>query len=138
LQDARHAGVQLLVRDLNLLYRGQTALHRLDSDGRGFEWITADERQASVFAWLRRDAEGRMVIVVSNMTPVPRPGFVLGVPEGAAGWLEILNTDSSHYGGSNVGNGGGPLPVQAQAAHGRAQSISVTLPPLATIFLAPC
>jgi 1,4-alpha-glucan branching enzyme len=75
------------------------------------------------------------VIVVSNMTPVPREGFRLGVPEGASAWREALNTDSVFYGGSNVGNSAAPLPLDSAPSHGRAQSIVLTLPPLATVFL---
>ena len=77
------------------------------------------------------------MLVVCNMTPVPREGLVLGVPEGAAAWREVLNTDSSFYGGSNLGNGAAPLPVQREASHGRTQSITLTVPPLATVFLVP-
>jgi 1,4-alpha-glucan branching enzyme len=133
----RHAGVQRLVRDLNRVYRGHAALHRLDCDGRGFEWIAADDRDHSVFAWVRRDDAGGLAVVACNFTPVPRAGFRLGVPDGPAAWREVLNTDSAHYGGSNVGNGAGPLAVQAVPAHGRAASIVLTLPPLATVFLVP-
>ena len=78
----------------------------------------------------------RPVIVVCNFTPVPRHGWRLGVPEGASWWREALNTDSAHYGGSNLGNGGG-VAVQSVPSHGRAQSVELTLPPLATLFLVP-
>ena len=135
LTDDRHAGVQRLVRDLNRLYRNEPALHRLDCEGGGFEWIDAHDADRSTFSWIRRDGGGRMVIVVSNFTPVPRPGFQLGVPEGPHAWREVLNTDSTFYGGSNVGNGAGPLPVAPDASHGRAQSIRLNLPPLATVML---
>ncbi len=141
LGDERHAGVQRLVRDLNRLYREQAALHRLDCDGAGFEWIDAHDAERSLYSWLRRDDQGGMVLVLSNMTPVPREGFVLGVPDAAASgtqaWREILNTDSAFYGGSNLGNGVLPLAVQPVASHGRAQSITLTVPPLATLFLVP-
>jgi 1,4-alpha-glucan branching enzyme len=136
LADDRHAGVQRLVRDLNRLYREQPALHRLDCDAAGFEWLVADDDAESVVVWLRKDETGRPLIVVCNFTPVPRHGWRLGVPEGASHWREALNTDSAHYGGSNVGNGGG-VDVQAVPSHGRAQSVELTLPPLATIFLVP-
>jgi 1,4-alpha-glucan branching enzyme len=138
LQHAPHAGVQQLVRDLNRLYKTHAALHELDCEGAGFEWIDAQDGEHSVLSWIRRDARGAQVIVVSNMTPVPREGFCLGVPGGATHWREVLNTDSAYYGGSNVGNGQGPLAMAAEPAHGRAQSIMLTLPPLATIFLIPC
>jgi 1,4-alpha-glucan branching enzyme len=77
------------------------------------------------------------VLVVANMTPVPREAFRLGVPDGAHAWREALNTDSVFYGGSNLGNGAGALTVQGVASHGRAHSIELTLPPLATLFLLP-
>jgi 1,4-alpha-glucan branching enzyme len=138
LQYDHHAGVQRLVRDLNRLYRATPALHCLDCSGEGFEWIDAHDADHSIYAWLRKDADpgphGR-VIVVANMTPVPRKGFRLGVPHGVDAWTEALNTDSAHYGGSNLGNGGAALRVEPVASHGRAQSIMLTLPPLATVFL---
>ena len=141
LNDERHAGVQRLVRDLNKLYREQPALHRLDCDGAGFEWIDAHDAEHSLYSWMRYDDAGGRVLVVSNMTPVPREGFTLGVPDvataGAAAWREVLNTDSSFYGGSNLGNGTAPLAVQRVSSHGRAHSITLTVPPLATLFLVP-
>src|SRR5690349_19910132 len=72
LADARHAGVQRLVRDLNRLYRDCPALHRHDREAAGFEWLVADDAEQSVLAWLRRDGQGDAVIVVCNFTPVPR------------------------------------------------------------------
>jgi len=137
LADERHAGVQRLVRDLNRLYRELPALHRLDCDGAGFEWIDAHDGERSLYSWVRNDGAGGRVLVVCNMTPVPREGFMLGVPESTQSWREVLNTDSSFYGGSNLGNGAAPLPVQRAASHGRAQSITLTVPPLATVFLVP-
>ena len=139
LEDDRHAGVQRLVRDLNKLYRDHSALHRLDCESGGFEWISAHDAEHSIYAWVRRDGTGRMVVVVVNMTPVPREGYSLGVPDGVTAWKEALNTDSAYYGGSNMGNGvaASGLPVQAQPAHGRRLSITVTLPPLATVFFVP-
>ncbi len=136
LQDPAHAGVQRLVRDLNRLYREQPALHRLDCEAAGFEWLVVDDRAQSVYAWVRRDEAGRPVVVVCNFTPVPRHGYRLGLPEGAARWREALNTDSAHYGGSNLGNGGA-VEAEPVPAHGRAQSAPLTLPPLATLFLVP-
>ena len=131
-----HAGVRHLVRDLNALYRREPALHRLDCEAEGFEWLVSDDAEHSVLAWLRHDGQGRSVLVVCNLTPVPRPGYRLGC-KGAA-WREVLNTDSEHYGGSNLGNGSGPLTVEPIPAHGRSHSLALTLPPLATLFLVPC
>jgi 1,4-alpha-glucan branching enzyme len=132
-----HVGVQRLVRDLNALYRATPALHRLDCSGEGFEWIDAHDADRSIYSWVRKDGQGGQVIVVANMTPVPRERFRLGVPEGASAWREALNTDSVFYGGSNLGNGPALLTVQAAASHGRGQSIELSLPPLATLFLVP-
>jgi 1,4-alpha-glucan branching enzyme len=137
LQHEHHAGVQRLVRDLNALYRDNTALHRLDGSGAGFEWIDAHDGDRSLYSWLRKDGLGAQVLVVSNMTPVPREGLRLGVPEGPLAWKEALNTDSAFYGGSNLGNGGKALAVEAVHSHGRRQSIVLTVPPLATLFLVP-
>ncbi len=137
LQHEHHAGVQRLVRDLNKLYREQPALHALDCDAAGFEWIDAHDSERSIYSWVRKDAAGGQVVVVSNMTPVPRKAFRLGVPEGANAWREALNTDSVFYGGSNLGNGEAALKVQAASSHGCAHSIELTIPPLATVFLIP-
>jgi 1,4-alpha-glucan branching enzyme len=140
LADERHGGVQRLVRDLNRLLRERPALHRLDCEGAGFEWIDAHDAERSLFSWLRHDGQGDSVLVASNFTPVPRHDVVLGVPDGPAApraWREVLNTDSEFYGGSNLGNGAGALGVRDEPAHGRARSIRLTLPPLATVFLVP-
>jgi 1,4-alpha-glucan branching enzyme len=140
LQYDPHLGVQRLVRDLNRLYRDTPALHRLDCSGDGFEWIDAHDADHSIYSFVRKDGAFGQVIVVCNMTPVLREGWRLGVPpsdSGAAAWKEALNTDSAFYGGSNAGNGGGALPVQNVPGHGRAQSIVLTVPPLATVFLVP-
>lgn len=134
LHDPQHAGVQTLVRDLNRLYRNETALHQLDCEAHGFEWLVSDDEDHSVFAWLRRDAAGRPLLVVCNFTPVPRADYRIGVPAGGA-WREVLNTDATVYGGSGAGNGSAVIPVTAHPAHNRAQSITLTLPPLATLFL---
>ena len=140
LGDERHAGVQRLVRDLNRLYRELPALHRLDCEAAGFEWIDAHDAEQSVLSWLRRDDAGGVVLVVCNFTPLPREGFRLGVPGGEhapGAWREVLNTDSAHYGGSNLGSAGAALPVEPVPASGRQASIRLTLPPLATVFLMP-
>ena len=136
----RHAGVQRLVRDLNRLYQERPALHRLDCEGAGFEWIDASDGEHSVYSWLRRDEAGNAVIVVCNFTPVPRHGWRLGLPEGpgvASAWREVLNTDASLYGGGDVGNGASTLNAENLPASGRARSLLLTLPPLAALFLVP-
>ena len=132
----RHRGIQTLVRDLNGLYRHHTALHQRDSVSAGFRWVIGDDSANSVIAFLRQGNEnGRVVLVVCNMTPVPRVGYGIGVPKPGY-WRELLNTDASVYGGSNLGNSGGidSVPVQM---HGEAQALFVTLPPLSTVFLSP-
>jgi 1,4-alpha-glucan branching enzyme len=132
----RHRGVQTLVRDLNALYRHETSLHQRDSVSTGFRWVIGDDSANSVFAFLRfGDDDRRMVLVVCNMTPVPRVGYGIGVPRPGY-WRELLNTDAGVYGGSNMGNAGGVNSVDT-SMHGEAQSLFLTLPPLATIFLSP-
>ena len=138
LDDLRHAGVQRLVRDLNALLRAQPALHRLDCEPAGFEWLQAQASETSVYAWLRRDGLGGMVLVACNFTPVPRHDLCLGLPADApAHWREALNTDSAFYGGSNLGNGERSLATQPAPQDGRPLSLRFTLPPLATLFLVP-
>ena len=137
LDDPRHAGVQRLVADLNRIYRELPALHRLDCEAAGFDWLDGSDAEQSVLAWLRRDEQGGIVLVVSNFTPLPRVAYRLGVPQGHGAWKEVLNTDSSHYGGSNLGNLEAHLPTLNQPAQQQEQSILLTLPPLATIFLVP-
>ena len=128
-----HRGVKVLVRDLNRLYRDVPALHVNDTRPEGFEWLEANDSDASVYAWLRKGRAGDpSVVVVSNMTPVERR-YRIGLPS-AGRWEEVLNTDAAAYGGSNRGNLGG---VQAtnQPHHGQAFSAIVTLPPLSTLWL---
>jgi 1,4-alpha-glucan branching enzyme len=133
LDDPAHSGVQRLVRDLNALYAAEPALHRHDCDAGGFMWAVGDDRSNSVFAFLRLAENEPSILVVSNMTPVPRHGYRIGVPHAGA-WREVLNSDSGYYGGSNVGNAG-QVETADIGAHGQAQSVDLTLPPLATIFL---
>jgi 1,4-alpha-glucan branching enzyme len=136
LDDPLRLGVQRLVRDLNRLYAGEQALHQRDAVSNGFRWIVGDDRQNSVFAFLRYgDETAPPVLVVCNMTPVPRTGYRIGVPRPGE-WKELLNTDAAYYGGSGIGNGGAvpALPVQS---HGEAQSLALTLPPLGALFLHP-
>ena len=134
LGEAAHQGVQNLVRDLNRCYREFPALHRKDCSADGFQWVVGDDADQSVFAFLRRGGtHDAPLLVVSNFTPVPRHGYRIGVPRGGL-WREALNTDAAVYAGSNLGNAGG-VAAQPVAAHGHGQSLVLTLPPLATVFL---
>jgi 1,4-alpha-glucan branching enzyme len=136
LDDPRHAGVQRLVRDLNRLYRQVPALHTLDSQPDGFRWSVIDDATNSIFAYLRLDAEnGKPVLVVCNFTPIPRDGYTVGIPV-AGEWKEIFNSDAAIYGGSNMGNSGS-VQGTTEASHGHPASLSLTIPPLATIVLTP-
>jgi 1,4-alpha-glucan branching enzyme len=134
LDDAKHDGVRKLVRDLNELYRATPALYERDFVPEGFEWIDHHDAQRSVLSFVRRGASAdTLIAVVCNFTPSVHRGYRLGVP--AAGrWRECLNTDSAHYGGSNVGTPLGEAASEAVGCHGRAQSIVVDLPPLATVM----
>jgi 1,4-alpha-glucan branching enzyme len=130
---AFHQGVQTLVKDLNRLYRGSRALHGREFDWQGFEWIDCHDGQNSVLSFVRKTDDDFMVVVL-NLTPVPRQGYRIGVPaEGE--YREILNSDSAHYGGSNVGNGHRRLATEEQPWMGRPHSLELTLPPLAAVVL---
>jgi 1,4-alpha-glucan branching enzyme len=135
LQYEEHGGVQRLVRDLNRLYRDTPALHQVDFSPDGFEWIDWHDRDNSVFSWLRRDRQGNFVVCVANFTPVIRYDYRLGVPANGA-FEEMMNTDAAIYGGSNQGNQGRTV-AEAVEANGRPFSLVLTLPPLATLLLAP-
>jgi len=122
------------VSDLNRLHRSMPALHRLDCEADGFRWIVADDADQSVLAWLRLSDDGAPpVAVVANFTPVPRQGYRIGLPQPGR-WREILNTDAVDYGGSGQGNAGMVM-AEARPSHGFAASASITVPPLATIYL---
>jgi 1,4-alpha-glucan branching enzyme len=127
-----HAGVQRLVFDLNALYRCTPALHEVDFSPAGFEWVDWDDRDNSVLSWLRRARDGRFVLCVTNLTPVVREAFRIGVPE-AGRYVELLNSDASRYGGSGVANPATDSGLRG--AHGRPHAITLTLPPLATLIL---
>ena len=132
LQESHHAGVQSLVRDLNWLYRETPALHELDCDPSGFEWLVADDASGNVFAWMRKGRDERArCLVVTNFSPNVYHNYLIDVPI-AGTWREVLNTDSSHYGGSNVGNVG-----EVRTLEGAGPELRLTIPPLATIFLVP-
>ncbi|WP_119300612.1 1,4-alpha-glucan branching protein GlgB [Dongia deserti] len=134
LSDADHSGAQTLVRDLNAIYRTLPALHQLDCEPQGFEWIDASDHERSIISYLRRGkAPESLAVIVCNFTPVPRHHCRIGVPEPGF-YAERINTDSAFYGGSNVGNGSGVL-AEPQGWHGRPYSIELTLPPLGTLIL---
>jgi 1,4-alpha-glucan branching enzyme len=126
-----HQGVQRLVQDLNRLYRECPQLHRHDCNPQGFEWVDADDRHNSVFAFIRKADNCVPMLIVANMTPVLREGYRIGVPS-AGYYRELLNTDAQLYGGGDHGNGGGCV-AESQESHGRPWSITLTLPPLATL-----
>ena len=127
---APHQGVQTLVRDLNHAYRAHPALHARDCEPEGFEWLVVDDRENSVFAWVRRAPDTPPVAVVANFTPNPHAAYRLPLPaEGV--WREIVNTDAQAYGGSGMGNAGG---VTAAQDDGGTAAV-ITVPPLATLWL---
>lgn len=133
LQAPLHAGLQRLVGDLNRTYASEPALHQRDAESSGFSWIVVEDRENNVFAYERRGSDGAPIVVALNMTPVPRQGYRFGVPRSGS-WREILNTDSRHYGGSNVGNAG-RLDAEAIPSHGRPHSLVLDLPPLGALVL---
>lgn len=130
-----HDGIRAWVRDLNRVYRACPALHELDFDPAGFAWENCHDSDQSVLSFFRKDKEGRSVLVICNFTPVPRENYAVGV--GVDGfWREVLNSDSSMYGGSGMGNMGQvraePIPV-----HGQPYSLNLVLPPLGVLYFQP-
>jgi len=134
LQYPLHQGMRRLLHDLNRMYRASPALHRHEFDWRGFEWIDCHDAQQSVLSFLRKGEAGELMVVVVNLTPVPRYGYRIGVPH-AGRYREVLNSDSVHYGGSNIGNGSAELAAEEWSWMGRNHSLALTLPPLAGIVL---
>ncbi|MGC8470994.1 MAG: 1,4-alpha-glucan branching protein GlgB [Acidimicrobiales bacterium] len=146
LDDDRHAGVRRWIRDLNELYRSEPALHELDADPAGFEWVQHEDAEISVLSFLRRSSGGRVALVVCNFTPVPRDNLLMGVP--APGfWRERLNSDAVEYGGSGLGNLGGlhaqrvpshaePVVSNAQVVrpHGWPCTLTMVAPPLSCVY----
>jgi 1,4-alpha-glucan branching enzyme len=133
LVEPRHSGMRQWIQDLNRFYRSEPALHELDCDPAGFEWIDCRDAESSIVILLRKGRrEGRAVLVACNFTPVARPNYRVGVPRGGT-WKEALNSDAKYYGGSGTGNMGeveaAPVPC-----HGRRFSLSLALPPLAILF----
>jgi 1,4-alpha-glucan branching enzyme len=134
LGEAMHGALRRWVQDLNHTYQRERSLHEVDFDPSGFRWIDCQDNENSVVSLMRRARDpGDFTVMVTNFTPVPRPGYRCGVPEW--GWYrELLNSDSQRYGGSNMGNGGGAH-TEAIPAHGFDQSISLTVPPLGFLLL---
>ena len=136
LQWDTHQGLQKCVADLNRLYTAQKALYEVDFDGHGFEWIDCNNHDESTLAYIRRSKNPQDYLVVcNNFTPVPRMRHRVGVPE-ACWYEEVFNSDSTYYGGSNLGNGPG-VQAQPMRSHGRPASVEIVMPPLATVVLKP-
>jgi 1,4-alpha-glucan branching enzyme len=133
--DALCQGARAAVRDLNALYRGLPALHRLDARPEGFEWIDGSAEAQSVYAWLRKGEAGDApVLCVMNFSGAEYRDWRIGVPQGGR-WAERFNSDFGAYGGAGRGNG--TVEAQEAEAHGRPFSLSLTLPPLTTVMLTP-
>ena len=129
-----HSGVQQWIRDLNRLYRSEPALHELDCEPAGFEWIDCGDAESSVVSLIRKGkSTANLVLMVCNFTPVPRQEYRIGAPHGGF-WREALNSDATEYGGSGMGNGGG-VDADPWPQHGRPFSLALTLPPLSVLFL---
>ena len=135
LGEESHRGVQNLTHDLNKLYRTLPALHELDFQSGGFSWIDCNDAEKSVLSYQRRARDGSTVIVALNLTPLPRKHYRIGLPEQTS-YREVLNSDSSYYAGSNLGNAG---LIQAEAIPwmGMPYSAEISLPPLAGVILVP-
>jgi 1,4-alpha-glucan branching enzyme len=121
------------VTDLNRVYQQERSLHQMD-DGPGFSWIDCNDNGNSVISFIRRAKDpADVTVMLANFTPVPRPGYRIGVPH--AGWYrELLNSDASFYGGSGIGNLGGVM-TEPVASHGYGQSLSLVVPPLGFVML---
>ena len=133
LENAQHKGIQRLIKDLNQVYSEQLALHQRDCQSDGFQWLDSDNAESSILAYLRiGDKQSSPLLVVINMTPVPNQQYRVGVPQ-AGNYIECLNSDSNHYGGSNMGNMVSIKSV-TESWHGQPESISIVVPPLATVI----
>ncbi len=136
LQYQVHRGMQLWMEQLNRVYREEAALHELDNDPKGFEWVDCNDNSTSVISLLRKGKNPReTVLVVCNFTPIPRMKYRVGVPTGGY-WRELLNSDGAEYAGTGMGNAGGCM-AEVEPEHGRPYSLNLTLPPLGAIFLKP-
>jgi 1,4-alpha-glucan branching enzyme len=136
LEHAEHAGMRDLVRDLNAIYRDEPALWEVDFSPDGFRWLEPNDALSNVFAFMRISRDGeRPLVCVANLSPVPREGYRVGLPKGGE-WVELLNTDSTYYSGAGVGNMG-KVTAQAPGCHGEPFGATLTLPPLAVVWLRP-
>lgn len=134
LESDPHRGLQRWVQDLNRLYRAEPALYELDNVGEGFAWIDCNDAESSVMSFRRQGrAAPEQLVIVANCTPLVRQNYRVGVPHGGF-WCEVLNSDAEMYGGSQQGNLGG-VEASPVAAHGYFHSLTMTLPPLAILFL---
>jgi 1,4-alpha-glucan branching enzyme len=136
LDEPLHGGLRTYVRDLNRAYTVERALHEVDFEPSGFEWIDCNDSEHSVVSFIRRSRDRQeFVVLVLNFTPIARDGYRIGVPAAGA-YVELINSDAEVYGGSNVGNGGTvftePIP-----AHGHGNSLRLILPPLGCLLLKP-
>jgi len=134
-EEPLHAGLKRYVRDLNAVYAAEPALHELDFDPAGFQWVDANDNENSVVSFIRRSRSGDFVLAIINFTPVPRDGYRIGVPRAGA-YAEVVNSDSDAYGGGNIGNAGIVF-ADPIASHGHADSLRLNLPPLALLLLKP-
>jgi 1,4-alpha-glucan branching enzyme len=135
LEQADHAGVQSLVRDLNALYKQEPALWELDADPSGFYWLEGNDADNNVVAFARQTAEGeRTLVCVLNLSATPHLGYRVGLP-GYGGWREALNTDDPQYGGSGVGNP--KIEIDDIPWHSQPHSAVLDLPPLGALWLVP-
>ena len=132
LDEPPHRQLQLLVGELNRLYRTEPALHELDCDPAGFQWLDADDAEHSVLLYERIARSGDRIIAAFNFTPVPRPNYRIGVAAPGV-WRELLNTDAVEFGGSGQGNFGG-VEAAPVGAHGRELSLNAMLPPLGAVL----
>lgn len=135
LKDPKHQGISNLVQDLNGLYQNLRSLHYGDFSSEGFEWLSADDAKNSVYSFYRKSENGKPVLCIFNLTPHVLENYKVGVyHEGT--WKEVLNTDAKEYGGSGVGNFG-KISTSQDSSHGKPASLSLTLPPLAALYLQP-
>jgi 1,4-alpha-glucan branching enzyme len=135
LAEPLHRGLQRFVADLNRVYGAEPALHELDFDASGFQWIDCNDNENSVVTFMRRAKNGTFVVAVLNFTPVPRDGYRIGVPSAGA-YDELINSDSEIYDGGNLGNAGVVF-TEPIASHGYEQSLRLNLPPLGFLLLKP-